>query len=49
MSTHKEAQLILLISVHALNKVSIAFDITLSMIYYYIHGGKNYGTRIIQA
>lgn len=49
MSTHKAGQPILLISVHALYKVSIALDISLSMIYSYIHGGKNYGTRIIQA
>ena len=49
MSTHVKEVCILLISVYALNKVSIAFDITLSIIYYYIHGGKNYGTRIIQA
>ena len=46
MSTHVQTLLILLISVHALNKVSKVIDITLSMIYYYIHGGKNYDKRI---
>jgi hypothetical protein len=39
MSTHVKEVYILLISVYALIKVSIAFDITLSMYYYYIHGG----------
>jgi hypothetical protein len=39
MSTHKQTRLILLISVYASKKVSIALDISLSMLYSYIHGG----------